>query len=60
MRKWLTVVETPAYLADAKGRLSESEREAIVTELARNPYLGAVIPGSHGVRKHRPCGRRPG
>jgi hypothetical protein len=48
-----TVVETPAYLADAERLFSPAEQKAIVDRLAADPLCGLVIPGSGGVRKVR-------
>ncbi|MGE0121274.1 MAG: type II toxin-antitoxin system RelE/ParE family toxin [Dongiaceae bacterium] len=53
MGKWHTVVESSLFAAKAGKRLSELERDGIVDGLARNPWAGAVIPGTHGVRKWR-------
>jgi len=49
----LTVVETPAYLAAAKGVLSEAERLSVVDQLACDPACGDVIRGGNGIRKMR-------
>lgn len=49
-----SVVETPAYLDDAKAvGLSQDERAEIVDYIARNPEAGDVIKGSGGTRKVR-------
>lgn len=48
-----TVVETPAYLADAERLFSPEERASVVERLASDPTCGVVIPGSNGVRKVR-------
>ena len=48
-----TVVETPAYLADAERLFSSDERKAIVDRLAADPTCGVVIPASGGLRKVR-------
>jgi hypothetical protein len=41
-----TVVETPAFLSDARLlRLTDAERFAIVTWVAANPAAGDVIEG---------------
>jgi hypothetical protein len=48
-----TVVETPAYLADAERLFSPEERKVIVDRLAADPVSGVVIPGSGGIRKVR-------
>ncbi len=56
-----TVVETPAYLADAKDAgLTESERGAIVDRVAENPGAGDEIQGTGGARKIRIAGRGKG
>ena len=46
-----TVVETSAYLAAAKGALSDADREEIVTAVAANPDMGVALGG--GLRKAR-------
>ena len=46
-----TVVETPAYLAAARGVLSEDLRAEIVSLVAENPGAGVTLGG--GVRKVR-------
>lgn len=52
-----TVVETPAYLRDARDAgLAEDERESIVRVLAARPDAGVVIPGTGGARKLRFAG----
>ena len=53
MAKWHTVIELSLFSAKAEKRLSEAERDDIIDTLARNPWAGAVIPGTHGVRKCR-------
>ncbi|HLK80734.1 MAG TPA: type II toxin-antitoxin system RelE/ParE family toxin [Xanthobacteraceae bacterium] len=56
-----TVVETPAYLADAKAAgLTESEREAVVEMIAGRPEAGDEIGGTGGARKVRFAGRGKG
>jgi hypothetical protein len=56
-----TVVETPAFLSDARSLgLSEEERLAIVTWIATNPAAGAVIAGTGGARKIRFAGKGKG
>ena len=56
-----TVVETPAYLADAKtAGLSAEERRAIVDLLASRPDAGELIVGTGGARKLRVAGRGKG
>jgi len=56
-----TVVETPAFLSDARSLgLPEAERLAIVTWIAANPPAGDVIEGSGGARKVRFAGKGKG
>lgn len=45
------VVETPAYLAAAKGVLSDDERVEVVNTVAKNPEAGVALGG--GIRKIR-------
>ncbi len=46
-----TIVETPAYLAAAKGVPSDDERARVDDELAGNPKEGVPLGG--GIRKMR-------
>jgi hypothetical protein len=56
-----TVVETPAFLSDARGLgLPDAERLAIVAWIAANPLAGDVIEGTGGARKVRFAGRSKG
>ena len=56
-----TVVETPAYLSDAKGLgLTEAQRDFIVAWIAANPDAGDVIQGTGGARKVRFAGKGKG
>jgi hypothetical protein len=56
-----TVVETPAYLADAKAAgMTVAEREAVVEMVASRPLAGEEIPGTGGARKIRVAGRGKG
>jgi len=47
------VVETPPYLAQAKGVLSEDDRAAIVEMIATDPTCGVLLEGSGDARKVR-------
>ena len=49
----ISVVETPAYLADAEKLLTEAERGAVIDALAANPAQGVLIKGTGGLRKMR-------
>src|SRR5215471_2902181 len=56
-----TIIETPAYLSDAKTLgLTEIERAFIVDYLAAHPSAGEVMPGTGGARKVRFGGRGKG
>lgn len=56
-----TVVETPAYLSDARHcKVSDAERSAIVNAVANNPDAGDLVKNSGGVRKVRVAGRGKG
>ena len=46
-----TVVETPAYLAAAKGVLAQDEQDEVVNTVAENPTAGTSLGG--GIRKMR-------
>jgi len=48
-----TIIETPAFVADADKLWAEDERIAFCSWLAANPEAGDVIPGSGGCRKVR-------
>ena len=48
-----TVVETPAYLRDAKAIFTEHERTAIVTMVATDLNAGEMMKGTGSVRKVR-------
>jgi hypothetical protein len=50
---WISVVETPTYLADAQRLLTEAERGAVIDTVARNPAVGVLIRGTGGLRKMR-------
>ena len=56
-----TIIETPAYLSDAKALgLTDAERTAIVDAISHHPSLGDVMPGTGGARKVRFAGRGKG
>jgi len=56
-----TVVEAPAYLADAKAvGMTEADRDAVVQMLANRPQAGIEISGTSGARKVRVAGRGKG
>ena len=49
----LTLVETPTFAKRRPGLLSDEEYRLAQIALARDPELGAVIPGAGGLRKVR-------
>jgi hypothetical protein len=51
--RWITVVETRAFIERARSRMSRAERDAAVGMIARDPTCGALIKGTGGVRKVR-------
>lgn len=56
-----TVIETPAFIADAKAAgIEGDERAAIIEYLAARPAAGDAIPGTGGTRKVRFRGRGKG
>jgi hypothetical protein len=48
-----TVVETSAYLREASKLLSDTEREGVVSTIAKDPEIEDVIAGTGGFRKIR-------
>jgi hypothetical protein len=49
-----TIIETPAYLSDAKALgLTDAERTVIVDYIAQHPGAGEVMSGTGGARKVR-------
>ena len=51
--KLQTVVETKAFVADARRLLTGDERDALIAWLALNPQAGDIVPGTGGARKVR-------
>lgn len=49
----ITVAETPQFIRQAEGLLSDDERLQLIERLAWNPEAGVVMPGTGGVRKLR-------
>ena len=47
------VAETRAFSHDIDVMLSEAERDTVITEIARSPDGGDLIPGTGGLRKRR-------
>ena len=52
-RRYLTVVATRPFMAEAQRCLSIDEREQFIEYIACNPTAGAVIRDTGGVRKIR-------
>lgn len=53
MRIPTAVVESDAFLADAKAFFTEDERAELVLYIAMNPDAGVIMPETGGVRKLR-------
>lgn len=53
MRRWVSVVELPEFMARAAKLMTVEERHALINHLAKNPMAGEVIQGTGGVRKVR-------
>lgn len=49
----ITVVETKAFTASAKGRMKRQEVDALIDILAAEPECGDLIRGTGGLRKVR-------
>lgn len=49
----ITVVETREFQQRAATRMTETERQALITFLAGHPEDGVVLVGTSGVRKSR-------
>ena len=47
------MIETAAFIARAKSRMTRDEVEALIRHLAENPDSGDVMEGTGGVRKVR-------
>lgn len=52
-RRQVTAVETKAFSAAAKGRMSSGEVDALIDVLAREPEAGVVMRETGGLRKIR-------
>lgn len=60
MKKLITVIEFPKFLAQIGEILSSVERDEFVNYIAQNPADGSVIPGTGGIRKIRWGGNNKG
>lgn len=49
----VTIVETAAYLAEARKAMTEEERRGVVDLIAADPTCGDLIVGGGGIRKVR-------
>lgn len=52
-RRYITVAETPLFSRQAQDIWDDSERDAFIEFIARNPEEGDLIPETGGVRKIR-------
>lgn len=48
-----SVLETSIFTRRADALLSREERAELISELARNPFFGDLVPGLGGIRKMR-------
>lgn len=48
-----TIVETRPFIQDAKSRLTDTERVALIEMIATNPTCGDLLEGTGGIRKVR-------
>jgi len=48
-----TVVETPEFIRRADELMTNTDREAVISYLARHPTAGTLVPGAGGIRKLR-------
>jgi mRNA-degrading endonuclease RelE of RelBE toxin-antitoxin system len=53
MKKMLTIVEFPSFSSQVGRLINSSERDELITFLAKQPDAGQEIPGTGGVRKLR-------
>lgn len=53
MKKMITIIEFPAFLAQIGASISSEERDEFISYIAKNPEAGDIIPGTGGVRKIR-------
>ena len=51
--RFVTVVETPEFIARTKNLMADEDRQVLIDYLAWNPTAGDLIPGTAGVRKLR-------
>ena len=50
---FIAVVETPDFIMDAKGLMSDAQRHLLINHLAANLMEGVLIKGTGGARKMR-------
>ena len=50
---FITVAETNAFIAQAKGILSDDERQEVINMIASDPKCGELMRGTGGLRKVR-------
>lgn len=50
---YYTIVETRPFIQDAKSRLTDTERIALIEMIAMNPTCGDLLEGTGGIRKVR-------
>lgn len=60
MRKMITIVELPPFLAQVGSSIKSEERDELICFLAKNPTIGDEIVGTGGMRKMRWGGKGKG
>jgi len=53
LASFVTVVETPEFIKRAHELMTDQEREAVISYLARHPTAGVLVLGAGGIRKLR-------
>jgi len=48
---WITVAELPTYEDDIKQYLTAEEADGLIAQLAQEPDVGRIVPGTCGLRK---------
>lgn len=49
----ITIIETNAFIAQAKNVFADHERQEIINMIAADPMCGAIMRGTGGIRKVR-------
>jgi mRNA-degrading endonuclease RelE of RelBE toxin-antitoxin system len=60
MRKMITIIEFPSFLAQIGKSMKATERDEFIDFLAKHPRAGDEITGTGGIRKIRWAGKGKG